>query len=71
MKPSIPKGTRDFGPNQVLKREYIFDIIKDSFKLYGFAPLETPAMESLSTLPENTVRKEIACCSRYLTMVIF
>ncbi|MBL7830359.1 MAG: histidine--tRNA ligase, partial [Saprospiraceae bacterium] len=50
MKPSLPKGTRDFGPNQVLKREYIFDIIKDSFKLYGFAPLETPAMESLSTL---------------------
>ncbi len=50
MKPSLAKGTRDFGPEQVLKRDYIFDIIKDTFKLYGFAPLETPAMESLATL---------------------
>ncbi len=50
MKPSLPKGTRDFGPDQVLKREYIFKIIKDVFRLFGFAPLETPAMESLSTL---------------------
>lgn len=50
MKPSLPKGTRDFGPDQVLKREYIFNIIKEVFRLFGFAPLETPAMESLSTL---------------------
>lgn len=50
MKPTLPKGTRDFGPIQVLKRNYIIDIIRDVFKLYGFAPIETPAMESLSTL---------------------
>lgn len=50
MKPSLPKGTRDFGPDQVLKREYIFNTIREVFGLYGFAPLETPAMESLATL---------------------
>lgn len=50
MKPGLAKGTRDFGPEQVLKRDYIFDTIKNVFKLYGFAPIETPAMESLSTL---------------------
>lgn len=50
MKPSLPKGTRDFGPDQVLKRDFIFDTIRSVFKVYGYAPLETPAMESLSTL---------------------
>ena len=50
MKPSIPKGTRDFGPNQVLKRNYIFDTIKSTYKLYGYQPIETPAMENLETL---------------------
>ncbi len=50
MKPSLPKGTRDFGPDQVLKRDFIFDTIRSVFKIYGYAPLETPAMESLSTL---------------------
>jgi len=50
LKPSIPKGTRDFSPAEVLKRDYIFGTIKEVFKLYGFQPLETPAMENLSTL---------------------
>lgn len=49
-KPSIPKGTRDFGPSEMVKRNYIFDTIKSVFKLYGFQPIETPAMENLSTL---------------------
>jgi histidyl-tRNA synthetase len=49
-KPSIPKGTRDFSPGEILRREFIFDTIKDVFKLYGYLPLETPAMENLSTL---------------------
>jgi histidyl-tRNA synthetase len=50
LKPSIPKGTRDFSPHQMMKRNYIFDTIKSIFKLYGFQPIETPAMENLSTL---------------------
>ena len=49
-KPSIPKGTRDFGPEEMIRRNYIFDTIKGVFRLYGFKPLETPAMENLSTL---------------------
>jgi histidyl-tRNA synthetase len=49
-KPSIPKGTRDFSPDELLKREFIFDIIKGVFKLYGYQPVETPAIENLSTL---------------------
>ncbi|MDD4108302.1 MAG: histidine--tRNA ligase, partial [Prolixibacteraceae bacterium] len=49
-KPSIPKGTRDFYPEQVVRRNYIFNTIKDVFRLYGFQPIETPAMEELSTL---------------------
>jgi histidyl-tRNA synthetase len=49
-KTSIPKGTRDFLPAEALRRAYIFDTIKDVFKLYGYAPIETPAMENLSTL---------------------
>ncbi|MEZ4964511.1 MAG: histidine--tRNA ligase [Saprospiraceae bacterium] len=49
-KPSIPEGTRDFGPEQVRKRNYIFDTIRSVFVHYGFQPLETPAMENLSTL---------------------
>lgn len=50
MKPSIPKGTRDFGPAEVLKRNYIFDTIREVFVRYGFQPIETPAMEDLATL---------------------
>lgn len=48
--PSIPKGTRDYSPETMVKRNYIFDTIKSVFKLYGYMPLETPAMENLSTL---------------------
>ena len=49
-KPSIPKGTRDFGPSEMAARNYIFDTIKAVFKTYGFSQIETPAMENLSTL---------------------
>ncbi|MDP3180931.1 MAG: histidine--tRNA ligase [Bacteroidota bacterium] len=49
-KPSIPKGTRDFSPAEMTNRNYIFDSIKSIFRLYGFQPIETPAMENLSTL---------------------
>ena len=50
MKPSIPKGTRDFGPQEMLRRKYIFSTIEQVFQRYGFLPLETPAMENLETL---------------------
>src|SRR5512137_2407453 len=49
-RPSIPKGTRDFSPEEMLKREFIFDTIRRVFRLYGYQPIETPAMENLSTL---------------------
>lgn len=49
-KPSIPKGTRDFGPSEMAGRNYIFDTVRRVFKKYGYAPIETPAMENLSTL---------------------
>src|SRR5665647_2377943 len=49
-KPSIPKGTRDFSPLEMAKRNYIFDTIRAVFYLYGFQQIETPAMENLSTL---------------------
>ena len=49
-KPSIPKGTRDFSPAEMAKRNYIFDTIREVFRLYGFKQIETPAMENLSTL---------------------
>ena len=48
--PSIPKGTRDFSPEEMAKRNYIFDTIKEVFMLHGFSQIETPAMENLSTL---------------------
>ncbi|MCH5226551.1 MAG: histidine--tRNA ligase [Muribaculaceae bacterium] len=50
MKPSIPKGTRDFGPIETARRNYIFDTIRKGFRLFGYTPIETPAMENLSTL---------------------
>src|SRR6476620_1967365 len=50
MKPSLPQGTRDFGPEVVLKRNFIFSTIRNIFENYGFQPLETPAMENLETL---------------------
>ena len=49
-KPSIPKGTRDFSPVEMAKRNYIFDTIREVYALYGFQQIETPAMENLSTL---------------------
>lgn len=49
-KPSIPRGTRDFGPAQMVRRNYIFDVIKRIFQKFGFQPLETPTMENLSVL---------------------
>jgi histidyl-tRNA synthetase len=49
-KPSIPKGTRDFSTEEMLKRDFIFDTIKQVFRLYGYQPIETPAMENLTTL---------------------
>lgn len=49
-KPSIPKGTRDFSPAEMLRRNYIFDTIKGVFQMYGYMPIETPAMENLETL---------------------
>lgn len=50
MKPSIPKGTRDFSPVEMARRNYIFDTIRDVFRLYGYRQIETPSMENLSTL---------------------
>ncbi len=50
IKPTIPRGMRDFSPAEMIKRNYIFDIIKDCFQRFGFLPLETPAMENLTTL---------------------
>ena len=50
MKPSIPKGTRDFSPQEMVRRNYLFDSIKQVFQRYGYLPIETPAMENLQTL---------------------
>ncbi len=49
-KPTVPKGTRDFSPVEMMRRNYIFNTIRDVFRLFGFQPIETPAMENLSTL---------------------
>ena len=62
-KPSIPKGTRDFGPEEMIRRNYIFDTIKGVFRLYGFQPLETPAMENHCWA--NTATRATSYCSRY------
>jgi histidyl-tRNA synthetase len=50
LKPSIPKGTRDFSPQEMVKRNYIFDTIRQVFRNYGYLPIETPSMENLDTL---------------------
>lgn len=50
MKPSIPKGTRDFSPIEMVRRNYIFDTIKSVYQRFGFMPIETPSMENLDTL---------------------
>jgi histidyl-tRNA synthetase len=49
-KPALPQGTRDFGPETVHKRNFIFNTIRSVFELYGYEPLETPALENLETL---------------------
>ena len=49
-KPSIPKGTRDFGPDVMARRNWMFSIMRNAFERHGFQPIETPAMENLSTL---------------------
>ena len=49
-KPSIPKGTRDFSPEEMAKRNYIFDTIRSVFYTYGFKQIETPSLENLTTL---------------------
>ena len=50
MKPSIPRGTRDFGPAEMQKRNYIFSVIRKNFELFGYQSIETPAMEKTETL---------------------
>src|SRR5438874_11060412 len=50
MKPSIPKGTRDFSPQEMMRRNYIFDVIKGVYQRYGFQQIETPSMELTETL---------------------
>lgn len=50
MKPSIPRGTRDFGPAEMQKRQHIFNILRKNFELFGYQPIETPAMENIETL---------------------
>ena len=49
-KPSIPKGTRDFSPVEMARRNYIFDTIREAFRLFGYKQIETPSLENLSTL---------------------
>ena len=49
-KPSIPKGTRDFSPTEMVRRNYIFDTVKSVYQRYGYLPIETPAMENIETL---------------------
>ena len=50
MKPSIPKGTRDFSPKEMVKRNFIFDTIRSVYQRYGYLPIETPSMENTETL---------------------
>ena len=69
-KPSIPKGTRDFSPVEMAKRNYIFNTIREVYHLYGFQQIETPSMEMLSTLMGKYGGKATSFCSRYRTPVI-
>ena len=64
MKPSIPKGTRDFLPEQVIKRKYIFNTIEKVFRKYAYVAIETPTMESLETLSGNYGEEGIDSFSR-------
>ena len=58
-KPSTPKGTRDFSPEVMLKRNYIMKVIKNAFQTFGYLPIETPSMEDCLLQWENMVRKVI------------
>ena len=69
-KPSIPKGTRDFSPVEMAKRNYIFNTIRDVFHLFGYQQIETPSMENLSTLMGKYGDEGISYCLRYRTQVI-
>lgn len=70
-KPSIPKGTRDFSPAEMARRNYIFNTIRDVFGLFGYNPIETPAMENLSTLMGNTAKRATSFSSRFSTPATF
>ena len=69
-KPSIPKGTRDFSPVEMAKRNYIFNTIREVYHLYGFQQIETPSMEMLSTLMGKYGEEGDKLLSRYRTPVI-
>lgn len=69
-KPSIPKGTRDFSPVEMAKRNYIFNTIRDVYHLYGFQQIETPSMEMLSTLMGKYGDEEINYSLRFRTLEI-
>ena len=60
-KPSIPKGTRDFGPIEMAKRNYIFNTIREVYALYGFQQIETPAMETLPKPQTRNCRNVTLC----------
>src|SRR3569833_846594 len=57
IKPSVPNGTRDFSPTEMVRRNYIFDTIKSVFRKYGYQQIETPSMENLSTLTVKYVEE--------------
>ena len=67
-KPCIPKGTRDFSPVEMAKRNYIFNTIREVFHLYGFQQIETPSMETLSTLMGKYGKKATNCCLKFRTL---
>ena len=69
-KPTLPKGTRDFGPSVMAKRRVIFNAIRTVFQTHGFQPLETPAMENLATLTGKYGDEGDQLCSRSLIPAI-
>lgn len=66
-KPSIPKGTRDFSPVEMARRNYIFDTIREAFRLFGYKQIETPSLENLSTLMGKYGEEGDKLLSRYST----
>ena len=69
--PTIPKGTRDFSPSEMRKRNYVFQIIKQSFEKYGFEQIETPSMENLETLTGKYGDEGDKLILKFLIQVIF